>query len=70
MIATGRLRLNLEALDLAESAREVVERFQETAARAGCDLTIETEGSVMGTWDRLRVEQILTGTRSPADTTS
>jgi PAS domain S-box-containing protein len=59
-IATGRLRLNAERFDLAESAREVVERFQETAAQAGCALSIETGGPMVGSWDRLRVEQILT----------
>ena len=59
-IATGRLRLNPEQFDLVESAREVLEGFQETAAQAGCTLALATSGPVIGTWDRLRIEQILT----------
>jgi PAS domain S-box-containing protein len=59
-ITTGRLRLNPEKFDLVESARDVMERFQETAAQAGCTLSLKTGGPVVGTWDRLRIEQIVT----------
>ncbi len=59
-IASGRFELKLERFDLSESVREVLERFREAAARAGCELSSRLEGPILGTWDRLRVEQVLT----------
>lgn len=59
-IASGRFELKLERFDLAESVREVIERFRDAAAKAGCELSARIEGSLPGTWDRLRIEQVLT----------
>jgi PAS domain S-box-containing protein len=59
-IATGRFELKPERFDLAESVREVIERFQDAATHAGCELSSRIEGSLLGTWDRLRIEQVLT----------
>ena len=59
-IATGRLRLNPEDFDLVDAAREISDRFRDSAARAGCALSFEAAGPVPGRWDRLRVEQVLT----------
>ena len=57
-IATGHLSLNLEACNLAEPAREVVERLGEAASRAGCHLSIIATAAAPGRWDRLRIEQV------------
>ena len=57
-IATGHLSLNLEACDLAEPAREVVERLGEAASRAGCHLSMIATAAAPGRWDRLRIEQV------------
>jgi PAS domain S-box-containing protein len=59
-IATGRFELKLERFDLAESVHEVIERFQDAAKQAGCELSSRIEGSLLGSWDRLRIEQVLT----------
>jgi PAS domain S-box-containing protein len=59
-IAAGKLKLNLEAFDLGEAVRDVVERFRDDAKEAGCALATSIEASIQGQWDRLRVEQILT----------
>ena len=59
-IASGRFELKLERFDLAESVRDVIERFQDAATKAGCELSVRLEGPLLGTWDRLRVEQVLT----------
>lgn len=59
-IAGGRLKLNLEAFDLGEAVRDVVERFRDEAKEAGCALATSIEGYIQGQWDRLRVEQIVT----------
>ena len=59
-LATGRFSLRPEPLDLAEILREVVERFRDVAARAGCTLNAEIRGGLKGKWDRLRIEQVVT----------
>jgi PAS domain S-box-containing protein len=59
-IATGRVTLTYEALDLSEVISELVEGMRATAEKARCDLTFVTSGRIEGWWDRLRVEQIVT----------
>jgi signal transduction histidine kinase len=59
-IAAGRFELKPEHFDLAESVRDVIERFRDAATRAGCELSLRLEGPIPGTWDRLRIEQVLT----------
>jgi PAS domain S-box-containing protein len=58
-ITAGRLRLEREDLDLAALAREVVPRFSEDLAKAGCELRLDAPGPATGHWDRLRLEQVL-----------
>lgn len=55
-IAAGRLELERTRFDLAELAREVVERF----ADAGPTLRLDALGDLRGTWDRFRIDQVLT----------
>ncbi len=59
-IATGRFELRPEPFDLVESVRDVTERFRDAATNAGCELSATLEASIVGTWDRLRIEQVLT----------
>ncbi len=59
-ITTGQLALNREEFDVAQVVREVAERLSEEARRAGCELAVRTEAAVVGWWDRLRVEQVVT----------
>ena len=65
-ITSGRLELDLEPLELGEVAREVASRFEDEAARAGCELRVEAQEPVTGIWDRLRVDQVLTNLVSNA----
>ncbi|MBX5484251.1 MAG: PAS domain S-box protein [Myxococcaceae bacterium] len=65
-IATGRLELVYSEFDLAESARDVVDRFAETAARAQSPLHYSGAPSLIGCWDRLRIEQVMTNLFSNA----
>jgi signal transduction histidine kinase len=58
-LSLGKLQLRREALDLADVAREVVERHASQATAAGCPLRLEVD-SIRGEWDRLRLEQVLT----------
>ena len=59
-ITAGRFRLDLEEVDLAEIAAEVVERHREIASRAGSLLRIEPFQPATGLWDRSRLDQVVT----------
>jgi PAS domain S-box-containing protein len=59
-ITAGRLRLELEELDMSEVLRDVVSRHAEEATRAGSPLHLGTEASIHGRWDRIRLEQVVT----------
>jgi PAS domain S-box-containing protein len=58
-ISGARLHLNLEELDLATLARDVVERLEDSARRSECDLELCVHDPVSGFWDRLRLDQVL-----------
>jgi len=56
----GKIELKLEEIDVAELAREAVDRLREQAERAGCELSIQAQAPAVGRLDRLRVEQVVT----------
>ncbi|MDY7225809.1 sensor histidine kinase [Hyalangium rubrum] len=58
-ISEGKLHLECEDVDLVLLARELAPRFSDDLARAGCELRLEMPETVMGYWDRLRMEQVL-----------
>jgi signal transduction histidine kinase len=58
-IATGRMQLNLERFDLVEAAHSVADRLNEEAQRAGSRLVLAYGAAIAGSWDRLRIEQVL-----------
>jgi signal transduction histidine kinase/CHASE1-domain containing sensor protein len=58
-IGSGRLDLEIDEVDLADVAREVVDRFRDEAQRAGCALVLEATAA-RGRWDRARLDQVLT----------
>ncbi len=58
-IATGRLTLKPEAFDLSESVRQVAETMRGTAEQFGCELSTSTSGTIVGSWDRVRTEQVV-----------
>ncbi|MFP2929208.1 ATP-binding protein [Pyxidicoccus sp. 3LG] len=65
-VATGRLGLLLEELDLSTLAAEVTDRFREEAEVAGSRLEVHIDGPVRGVWDQLRIEQVLSSLISNA----
>ena len=65
-ITSGRLEMDIDDVDLNILVTDIGARFEEEAARVGCRLTIETNGPVVGRWDRSRVEQVVTNLVSNA----
>ncbi|SEM52106.1 Signal transduction histidine kinase [Stigmatella aurantiaca] len=59
-ITTGKLELEKETFDLAALASEVVAKLALQLAEARCEVSVQAEGPVVGTWDRHRLEQVLT----------
>jgi PAS domain S-box-containing protein len=58
-IATGRLHIEPEEMELEAALRDVVLEHRGLADRAGCSLELVSDGPVLGRWDRGRVEQIV-----------
>lgn len=54
------MKLRLEQHDLVALARSVAELFAPDLQRSASKLTIHAEGPVLGTWDRDRIEQVIT----------
>jgi PAS domain S-box-containing protein len=65
-IVGRRVMIEPRDCDLAQLAREVVERARSEAERAGCELVLQAEGPVPGRWDALRIDQVLTNLLSNA----
>ena len=58
-LSTGRIDLQAEPLNLAEVVREVIDGFEAELAVARCKLTLSARGTATGSWDRVRVEQVV-----------
>jgi signal transduction histidine kinase len=58
-ITGGRLRLHPEELELVALCHEVADRFRDELGHAGCQLTFSGAPQVQGSWDRLRIEQVV-----------
>ncbi|XXX50818.1 AAA family ATPase (plasmid) [Sorangium sp. So ce119] len=56
---TGRLELHVEPVDLAEAVGDVVERLGARIAQSGSTVSVRAEPSIVGSWDRSRLEQVI-----------
>jgi len=65
-LASGRLDLRLELVDWASLIAEVVDRFSPHLEEARCPLNLHLDRPLVGSWDRLRLEQITTNLVSNA----
>jgi signal transduction histidine kinase len=65
-IATGRLLLKPEQMDLSETVSQVIDSLCGTAAKARCEIMFSTTGTIHGSWDRLRVDQAIMNVLSNA----
>jgi signal transduction histidine kinase len=58
-ISAGKLDLAPEEFDLVELVREVIERVPAESAHHGRGVTIDSDGPIIGCWDRVRIEQVV-----------
>jgi PAS domain S-box-containing protein len=65
-ITVGRMDLELSEFDLTGLVREVVARFQQELEGGGHTVTLELGRPLMGTWDRLRLDQVISNLLSNA----
>ncbi|MDY7231920.1 sensor histidine kinase [Hyalangium rubrum] len=65
-LEAGRLELNLEFVDLSALVREVIGRFAAQALRTSTELEVRAEEPVVGRWDRIRLEQVVSSLLSNA----
>ncbi len=62
----GEIELVPEDVDLSEVVREVVASFERELAASGSTLSLEIAGPIVGAWDRMRLEQIVSNLISNA----
>jgi PAS domain S-box-containing protein len=65
-ITVGKLEVEPEEMDLAELAVAVVRRFDHHARNARCPVRLVAPAAVVGRWDRVRIEQVITNLLSNA----
>jgi len=65
-LARGRLELARETFDARALVEEIVERFAEQARRSECEVVLAAGEPVIGTWDRGRLDQVITNVMSNA----
>lgn len=58
-ISGGRLHIQPERFDLAALVGEVVARVAEEAERAGSSIRLRVDGPCVGSWDRMRLDQVV-----------
>ncbi|MGZ5178663.1 MAG: ATP-binding protein, partial [Burkholderiales bacterium] len=59
-IAAGKLPLTIEEVDLSQLAHELVDRYRVELGAARCEVKLLADAPVVGQWDRLRLDQVLT----------
>jgi PAS domain S-box-containing protein len=59
-LTVGRFQLELEEVDLSAIVRDVIGRLADEGSRAHSPIDVSAEAPVIGKWDRLRVEQVVT----------
>lgn len=59
-LSAGKLELQVEAVDLMEVIRDVLDRTADQLARSRCQVVLDGPESVVGVWNRLGLEQVVT----------
>lgn len=66
LIARGHLAYHLEPVDLSEVVTDVVARYADLAEKTKSTISVSAPDSLVGEWDRMRLEQIVSNLLSNA----
>lgn len=66
LITTKKLDLEFEEVDLAKVTKDVADSFSERLQREGYTMTLDIQASIIGQWDKVRIEQAVTNLISNA----
>jgi len=56
----GRLALKLEPVNLSEMLDDILDRLKNIISKSNCNLKLNIKKHVIGMWDRLKLEQVIT----------
>jgi signal transduction histidine kinase len=65
-IAAGELRLDLQDVDLGDLVTDVVQRTADELAWARCPVELDVQPGVLGHWDRLQIDLVVSNLLSNA----
>jgi signal transduction histidine kinase len=65
-LSVGKLRLEPEDVDFSALLADVLGRFSDQLRRSGCEIALEAPATLVGRWDRFRLDQIITNLVSNA----
>jgi signal transduction histidine kinase len=65
-LTAGRFALRIERFDIVELLRDVVGRLREQATEVGSSIELLSAAPLVGSWDRSRLEQVVTNLISNA----
>jgi signal transduction histidine kinase len=65
-LTAGRLALHIEVVSLPELVNDVAGRLRDQVAEAGAPIAVDAPEPIVGRWDRIRIEQIVTNLLSNA----
>ena len=65
-ISAGRLSFDVQDVDLGEVVQEVVGRIEDERGHSGSAVEVHLPGTIVGRWDRSRLDQVLTNLLSNA----
>jgi|GEM_PF-3405718 len=60
LITTGRLELEREKIDLSKIVSDVTTRLEDQAMKSGSSVVFINKPKVIGNWDPIRIEQVVT----------
>jgi PAS domain S-box-containing protein len=58
-ISTGKLTITKGPVNLGDLVTELVDRYRSLFAAQGCELILDCEAGVIGSWDSFRIEQVV-----------
>lgn len=65
-LRSGRMQLEKERFDLCTLIKEIIERHSGPIADSGTSIAFSGQGQIIGLWDRLRMEQVVSNLISNA----